>query len=265
MFGMLKKDLKDAIRYPFLDWKTLLIIGTLMFAITITNKANLSKIGLAISILEGLIPHYFNSNRIILIFSVILLFLEMGYGSKIVYKGLLGEDNPPQLKKIKKLVWEGFKKYCIVVIYGIPMTLLLKHAKSYFFEGNIPLAIVFFILFNFVYLVLVGALLNRYESKGKFTKAFCYKEIFGLMKDIGPKDVSTIFICAVIGQIFVVSGFVDIAQDGLTLFEIGISILTFFLAPISLISTKRLISLNLRRVYAKKDRKLKSDGKEYLE
>ncbi|MBQ2962380.1 DUF4013 domain-containing protein [Methanobrevibacter sp.] len=265
MLDLFKNELKDAIRYPFIDWKNLIIIGTLMFAITISNKANLSKIDLAISILESLIPNYFNSNTIILIISVILLFLEMGYGSKIVYKGLLGENKPPKLNKIKKLVWEGFKKYCIVVIYGIVMTLLLKHAKSYFLADDIPLAIVFFILFNFVYLVLVGALLNRYESKGKFIKAFHYKEIFGLMKDIGAKDVFTIFICAVIGQIFVVSGFVDITEGGLTLFEIGISILTFFLAPISLISTKRLISLNLRRVYAEKDKKLKSSEKEYLE
>ena len=264
MFDMLKNDLKDAIRYPFLDWKILLSIGTLMFAITITNKANLSKIGLAISILESFLPSYFNSDTIILIISVILLFLEMGYGSKIIYKGLLGENKPPKLNKIKKLVWEGFKKYCIIVIYGIVMTCLLKYAKSFFFAGNIPLAIVFLILFNFVYLVLVGALLNRYENKGKFTKAFCYNEIFGLMRDIGAKDVLTIFICAVIAQVFVVSGFVDITPDTLSLFEIGVSILTFFLAPISLLSTKRLISLNLRRVYAEKERKLKSEGKEYL-
>lgn len=265
MFDKLKNDLIDAIRYPFLDWKTLLTIGTLIFAITITNKANLSKIDLAISILEGLIPSYFNSNEIVLILSILLLFLEIGYGSKIVYKGLLGENEPPRLNKIKKLLWEGFKKYCIIVIYGIVMTLMLKHAKSYFFTGNIPLAIVFFILFNLVYLVLVGALLNRYENKGKFTKAFCYNEILGLMRDIGAKDVLTIFICAIIAQVFVVSGFVDISPETLTLFEIGISVLTFFLAPISLLSTKRLISLNLRRVYTEKDRRLKSSGKDYLE
>ena len=261
MLDILKNDLEDAIRYPFLDWKTLIIIGTLMFAITISNKADLSKIGLAISILESFRPYYFNQNAIILIISVILLFLEMGYGSRIVYNGLLGENKPPKLNKIKKLAWEGFKKYCIIVIYGIVMTYLFKYAKSYFFEDNIPLAIVFFILFIFVYLVLIVALVNRYENNGKFIKAFYFNEIFGLMKDIGAKNVSTIFICAVIAQIFVVSGFVDISPNGLTLFEIRFSILTFFLAPISLLSTKRLISLNLRRVYAEKDKKIKESEK----
>ena len=55
MLDLFKNELKDAIRYPFLDWKNLIIIGTLMFAITISNKSNLSKIDLAISILESLI------------------------------------------------------------------------------------------------------------------------------------------------------------------------------------------------------------------
>ena len=104
MLHRFKNDLKDAIRYPFLDWKKLLMIGTIIFAISILNKANLSKVALAISILKSLIPGYFNPNAIILILSAILLFLEMGYGSKIVYKGLLGENKPPQLNKIKKLV-----------------------------------------------------------------------------------------------------------------------------------------------------------------
>ena len=221
MFNRLKNDVEDSIKYPFLDWKTLIIIGTLIFAITISNKSNLSKVDLAITILKNIIPSYFNPNVTILIISLILLFLEMGYGSKIVYKGLMGENNPPQLNKIRKLVWEGFKKYCIVVIYGIVMTLLLKYAKAYFLANDIPLAIVFFILFNLVYLVLVGALLNRYESKGKFIKAFHYKEIFDLMKEIGAKDVLTIFICAVIGQIFVVSGFIDITKGSLPFLKLA--------------------------------------------
>ena len=261
MLETLKKDLKDAIIYPFLDWKTILLIGILMFAINISNKANLNKVSLAIKILENIIPSYFEPNAIVLIFSVILLFLEMGYGSKIVYKGLMGENKPPKLKKIKKLVWEGFKKYCIMVIYGIVMGYLLTNVRSYSSEGNNPMAIVFFLLFYFVYLVLIGALINRYENNGKFIKAFYYKEIFTLMRDIGAKNVLTIFICAFIAQTFVVSGFVDITKNGLTLLEIVISILMFFLSPISLISTKRLVSLNLRRVYAEKDKKIKESEK----
>ena len=55
MFDPLKNDLKDAIRYPFLDWKIILITGGLLFAITILNKSDMSKIGLAISLLKVLI------------------------------------------------------------------------------------------------------------------------------------------------------------------------------------------------------------------
>ena len=65
MFDPLKNDLKDAIRYPFLDWKIILITGGLLFAITLLNKSDMSKIGLAISILKSLDFSNLNHNRII--------------------------------------------------------------------------------------------------------------------------------------------------------------------------------------------------------
>ena len=264
MLDPLKNDLKDAIRYPFLDWKIILITGGLLFAITILNKSDMSKIDLAISLLKSLDFTHFNQNRIIPLITSILVFVEIGYGSRIVYKGLLGENKPPQYNKIKKLVLEGFKKFCIIIIYGSIMTYLFNTAKSYFLANNIPLAIVYFILIHFVYLCLIGALLNRYENRGKFIKAFYYNEIFSLLRDIGVKPAFTIFICALIAQTFAVTCFVDINPNTLSLLEIGVSILTFFLAPITAISTKRLVSLNLRRVYDEKDRKLKSDKKDYF-
>ena len=264
MFDPLKNDLKDAIRYPFLDWKIILITGSILFLITILNKSDMSKIDLAISVLKSLDFSNLNQNRIIPIITSVLVFVEIGYGSRIVFKGLLGENKPPQYNKLKKLVWEGFKKYCIILIYGIVMTFLFNYAQSYFLADNIPLAIIFFILFIFVYLTLIGAMLNRYENNGKFFKAFDYNEIFRLLKDYGAKYVLTILICAVIAQTFTVTCFVDITPNTLSLLEIGISILTFFLAPITAISTKRLVSLNLRRVYDEKDRKLKSSQKDYF-
>ncbi len=252
MLDIFKNDLKDAIKYPFLDWKIILIIGTLLFTLSILNKYHLNKIGSAISILKNIGLANFNQNIIILIISSILLFIEIGYGSKIVYNGLLGEDEPPQFNKIPNVIWEGLKKYCVIIIYGIMMTLLFNQAKTYFFTNNIPLAIFCFILFIFVYIVFIGALLNRYKNKRKFINAFYYNEIFGLLNDIGAKNVLTIIICAIISQIFTVTSFVDINPNSLSLFEIGISILTFFLAPLTLISTKRLIALNLRRVYSER-------------
>ena len=94
------------------------------------------------------------------------------------------------------------------------------------------------------------------ENRGRLVKAFKYTEIYDLLKDIGAIDTFTILISLVIAQIFAISCFVDINPNTLSLLEVIYSILTFILAPIALISTKRLISLNLRRVYAKKDRKI---------
>ena len=136
------------------------------------------------------------------------------------------------------------------------MSFLYKHCESSFVANNYPLAIICFILFIFVYILLIGSLLNMCENRGRFVKAFKYNEIYDLLKDIGVIDTFTILISLVIAQAFAIGCFVDIHPDTLTLFEVIYSILTFFLAPIALISTKRLISLNLRRAYGKKDRKI---------
>lgn len=65
MLDPLKNDLKDAIRYPFLDWKIILITGSILFLITILNKSDMSKIDLAISVLKSLDFSNLNQNRII--------------------------------------------------------------------------------------------------------------------------------------------------------------------------------------------------------
>ena len=77
MFDPLKNDLNDAIRYPFLDWKIILITGGLLFAITILNKSDMSKIDLAISVLKSLDFSNFNQNRIIPIITSVLVFVEI--------------------------------------------------------------------------------------------------------------------------------------------------------------------------------------------
>ena len=241
MLKKTKNNLIDALRYPFLDLKIVLIMGTILFAISILNKLNFSDCV---------------EKTIILTVSSVLLLLEMGYGFRIIYKGLIGENKPPKFNEILKLIWNGFKNYSVYVLYAIIMSFLFKHAQSSFFANNYPLAIACFILFIFVYILLIGSLLNMCENRGRFVKAFKYNEIYDLLKDIGAIDTFTILISLVIAQIFAISCFVDIHPNTLSLLEVIYSILTFILAPIALISTKRLISLNLRRVYAKKDRRI---------
>ncbi|WP_304093038.1 hypothetical protein [Methanobrevibacter ruminantium] len=58
------------------------------------NKSDMSKIGLAISLLKSLDFSNLNQNRIIPIITSILVFVEIGYGTRIVFKGLLGENKP---------------------------------------------------------------------------------------------------------------------------------------------------------------------------
>ena len=244
MLRKTKDNLIDALRYPFLDLKIVLIIGIILFAISILNKLSFSDCV---------------ERSIVLGISSLLLLLEMGYGFRIIYKGLIGENKPPKFNEILKLIWNGFKNYCVYILYAIIMSFLYKHAESSFFANNYPLAIICFILFIFVYVLLIGSLLNMCENRGRFVKAFKYNEIYDLLKDIGAIDTFTILISLLIAQTFAISCFVDIHPNTLSLLEVIYSILTFFLAPITLISTKRLISLNLRRVYSEKERVIEKE------
>lgn len=242
MLSKTKNNIIDAIKYPFLDFKIIIIIGAILFTISILNKLSFSNC--------------FEKSAIFIVSSILLL-LEMGYGFRIIYKGLIGENKPPKFDELLKLVWNGFKNYCVIFMHAIIMSFLFKHGKSLFFANNYPLSIVCFILFILVYVLLIGSLLNMCENRGRFIKAICYNEIFDLLKDIGTKDIFTILISLVVAQIFAISCFVDIHPNTLSLLEVIYSIITFFLAPITLISSKRIISLNLRRVYGEKKRQVK--------
>ena len=102
MLNKTKNNLIDALKYPFLDLKIILIIGTILFAISILNKLSFSN-----SI----------EKSIVLAISSLLLLLEMGYGFRIIYRGIIGENKPPKFDKILNLIWNGFKNYFVYVIF----------------------------------------------------------------------------------------------------------------------------------------------------
>lgn len=241
MITEIRTHLKDALKYPFLDMEIVISIGSIILVISILNKLSFGEF----------------ANIIMLLISHILLFLEMGYGSDIANKGLLGEDKPPKIDNPLGLTLEGLEKYLIVAIFAAVMTIIFKYGTDCYHANNMPLTIICGALIIFIYVTLIGGLLNRYENGGKFIKAFHFKEIYRLLKEIGPVDILTIIICAIIAQSFAIQCFIDIHPNTFSLLEIGLTILTFFLAPIALISTKRFISLNLRRVYSRNQREIK--------
>lgn len=224
--------ISNSIKFPFKDLEMVILIAILLFVIDFLNELTIND---------------FTQNAIISMISHCLLFIELGYGSKIVYTSLKGLDNPPKLNKVHKIFFEGFKKSCIYFIYGAVLTFAFSRCK-YYLNINMGLSIAYAILFLFVYITLIGGLLNRYKYRGKFTKAFNFRESYKLLFNIGPRNVLAILICALFAQVFVGNAFIN-SIDETSLIGACIFIILLIISPFALFSTKRLISLILRDIY----------------
>lgn len=100
-----------------------------------------------------------------------------------------------------------------------------------------------------IWLILIGGLINRYLNNGSFFKAFNLIEIVRLLSNLLGRNFFRLIVAVIIAQLFAISVFVDF-HEGFTLFELGYSIMTFFLAPFLFIATKRLVGLQVSELLA---------------
>lgn len=224
-----KITLKDIIRYTFSNYKTVLLIATLMLVISALGYISENRSDIISPIAAILLD--------------ILIFIEVGYGAEIIRTSYLGHDTPPKLTNIWELIKEGFRRTLIYLAYGV-ISLTLYKIETYFPFYSIESAICDFLIIIVNVLLCLG-IINRFIHNGKFIKAFNLKEMLLLFKQFKIKQLISVIISILISQTFVISCIVDI-HPGITVIDIILAILTFFLAPLTLISTKRLIGLTFR-------------------
>lgn len=224
-----KITLKDIIRYTFSNYKTVLLIATLMLVISALGYISENRSDIISPIAAILLD--------------ILIFIEVGYGAEIIKTSYLGHDTPPKLTNIWELIKEGFRRTLIYLAYGV-ISLTLYKIETYFPFYSIESAICDFLIIIVNVLLCLG-IINRFIHNGKFIKAFNLKEMLLLFKQFKIKQLISVIISILISQTFVISCIVDI-HPGITVIDIILAILTFFLAPLTLISTKRLIGLTFR-------------------
>ena len=223
---------KDAVRYALRDKYAIIIIGTIMLFSTIISKTEI-------------LPPNCKFLNIFMIFVI-------GYGSFISYYTLKGRDEPPKIKRVRRIFWEGIKKTVILMIYSIPLLFLIKYGDDFYNHGNLPLAILCAILFALVYICLIGGLFNRYLNKRQFIKAFYINEIIELIRIFDKRSFFRVLIAVVIGQVFTVSVLLPY-HKGHILVMIFLAVLAFFLSPFLYLATKRLIGLNVRNLLKEYD------------
>ncbi|BDZ67177.1 DUF4013 domain-containing protein [Methanobacterium ferruginis] len=188
----IKEIIIDSIKYPFLDWKKILILGLIVviykFPLNIISPFNLQ-------------------NGFTYPFLVIALLINcfiIGYFFKIIQYSLKDTRELPRFRKWVNLFKNGFKVTCVSLIYSIPATLPLVILNScllnfysyepYFF-GFIMDAIGHGYSYTFcfayiLYLLILFpisliAIANMANNDGKWGYAFEFKVIFGKIKNIG--------------------------------------------------------------------------------
>ena len=188
----IKEILLDSIKYPFLDWKKILILGLIVviykFPINIISPFNL---------------HYYLTYPFLII-ALIINFFICGYFYKIIQYSLKDTRELPKFRKWVNLFKNGFKVTCVSFIYSIPATLPLVILNSSLlnFYSNEPYFIIFImdaighgylytIWFAYILYLLILfpisliAIANMANNDGKWSYAFEFKVIFGKIKNIG--------------------------------------------------------------------------------
>jgi hypothetical protein len=224
-------DIGDAVRYALGDKYAILIIGVIVVVASFVNKS-------------AIFP-----SPIMRVLNVFLL-IEVGYGSYISWYTLKGSDELPKIANIKKLAWEGFRKSCIIFVYGIFLSAFISASQQAYADGNYLLTAVFVVCFVIVYLTMVGGLINRYLYRGKISKAFYVPEIYMLLRSFDGKTFVKFIAAVIIAQVFTLSVFLDFHKEFIIV-DILISISTFFLAPFLFMATKRLVGLQVRKILEK--------------
>ena len=193
----IKEILLDSIKYPFLDWKKILILGLIYTLFIIPFSASSSNLR------DGF------SDQCLFI-ALLINFLITGYFFKIIQYSLRIQRNFLNLGSWF-LFKNGFKVTCVSLIYSIPVSLPLIILNSHLFNfysytpgflinimGEILLAylhwdaiwvsiqfFVYILYFLILFPISLMAIANMANNDGKLSYAFEFKVIFDKIKNIG--------------------------------------------------------------------------------
>lgn len=187
---------KDSLRYPFSDWKKILILGLIVVIYApVIGSFNLRN---------GFTDQF-------LFIALLINFFITGYFFKIIQCSLKNTKELPKFSKWVNLFKNGFKVTCVSLIYSIPAILPLIILNSdllsfYSYEPDFILIImggigqaylhwdsIWFSIWFFVYIVYflilfpisMMAMANMANNDGKLRHAFEFKAIFAKIKNIG--------------------------------------------------------------------------------
>lgn len=197
----MREIVKDSVRYPFSDWKKLLILGIIIVCSGISGIAVLLGI-------KNVVFVY-----LLVIIGVIIGFLANGYLFRIIKSSLVGVAELPKFNDWSDLFVDGFKLNIIVIIYEIPVILIMLVFSGLAFisilggvgtnqfsvasvisdagieclktVGTGAWATIAIVYMTVIYPVLLMAITNMANNDSKFSAAFKFREISNKITNIG--------------------------------------------------------------------------------
>jgi hypothetical protein len=124
--------IKDAVKYPFLDWKKILILGIILLIGSIsfiTRSDNLiNNTNMALIWFLGII-------------AFLLVFLVHGYGFKIMISSLKGMEELPKFNALFEMFKNGIKVFIVGIVYNIPAILIILIVATLSYTSNPSLVV----------------------------------------------------------------------------------------------------------------------------
>lgn len=233
--------LTDAMRYSVSKWYNILILGLILF--------------LTDHIIDFNVPSMIGDmgDVLIVIIIIILSFLEIGYGFRIVEETVQGSSKPPSFHHPLNLIGHGIKESVILLIYFILPLLLVIIGISEFetmfnldfspiiLEYALLIAIILFVCFNILF---QGAVLNMAHHEGSLRSGFNMIMVFRKIRQVGLKNMFMISFIT-ISVIYILKQAIFDTLHGLPYLgtTVGDVLSTVLIAPFLILFTTRLLGL----------------------
>ena len=237
----------DSLRYPFTDWKKILIIGFLVLIpqLSYINTQYHGTLGITSNIVA--IWGFF-------VIAFLIGLLLNGYMFRIIKSSLGGMDELPKLNNLSDLFINGLKVWIVTFVYGIPASLIIIMALyvispstivhtilSYLYltNGTAGMGINAFLnvirpwyYISVLYTFIIGSILfmaiaTMADNDDKLSSAFQISRILDKIGSIGWKNLIVWYLA-----IFIISGILFLISD---------MILTLIFIPIGLLIVGKIL------------------------
>lgn len=192
---------RESAKYPFnnISKVVILTVSILLFSIIIgigVFIASLAIMGLMMEDISGLILAV-PIGIIILLLAIIFMIFLYGYKYRIIKFAIIKSPLLPEFNEWKEMFLDGLKVFIVSIVYGIIFLIILGVINligSFIVEISpynlqiIP-AVIFGLIMIAIYLILSFLFLmgipHMANNDGKLGKAFKFKEIYEVIKQIG--------------------------------------------------------------------------------